>query len=376
MGGCEAGLRKEGIRCMGNTMSLLRWAIAAACMAFCGMQLGCGRIADPSRIKVAKVGDEVITVGDFGTLLRSMGDAERPNIKTKGDLIRAIQSYVDDKVKAKAAADLGAEGKLSVSRKEAEDFVRAQQPQLYETTPEMKAKGLAWEDVPPEQLAQRDQEREYAVEMAQRKLSAERAVVYRAQEGFKNGTLTIGEEEFKSEYELRKDELGVLERIRFSGIQFPVFMPDAETLAGEVRSRVATGENFYAVAAEYKAKNPLHVAEAEIENNPSLAKFGAFWNAVSECQVGDVVGPVYMPAYSRTGRDANGRPMSQEMPEAFLVIKILDHWPERERTLEEAKPLLAQDILILKTMDRLRTEYGAVVYEENIPDPAIFDQTM
>ncbi len=58
------------------------------------------------------------------------------------------------------------------------------------------------------------------------------------------------------------------------------------------------------------------------------------------------------------------------MPAAFLVLEVIAHEPERQKTLEEATNELATAILRHKVMERLRAEHGVQVYPENLPNPA------
>ena len=60
------------------------------------------------------------------------------------------------------------------------------------------------------------------------------------------------------------------------------------------------------------------------------------------------------------------------MPAAYLVLQVLDHRPETQLTLQEAKPQLVTTIAFAKMMDLLREENGVEIYDDKLPDPSMF----
>ena len=81
--------------------------------------------------------------------------------------------------------------------------------------------------------------------------------------------------------------------------------------------------------------------ESEIENNPALEKFKGFWQTASGAEVGEIIGPIYLPQYQRLVPGPDGKAQVQNMPDAFIILKVLEHEPARPLTLEEARPMIA-----------------------------------
>jgi len=351
----------------------MRGAVLGTCVALSAVSVGCGLIADPSRMKIAKIGDRIITRGDFANVLRTMPEDERPLIETKGDFVQAVKAYLDEQVKTELAAVLEGAGKLDVPRKEAEAMLRAARPELFGDAAARISEAVS-EDLGEDMVLAMEAEREALIDLWHLKLLGNRALAQRMRDSVENSRVSISDEEFESEYKLRKYELKVFERIQFMALRFPTFLEDAEARAAEARRRVDENGNFFAVAGAYKEENPQFVIESDFENNPAATKFAGFWQSVSGCEKGDVIGPVFLPASERVA--ASGRGSTESMPAAFLVLKVLEHWPERVRTFEEAKPILATDILVRKVMAQLREEYGVEVYEDNIPDPQFLEQAL
>jgi hypothetical protein len=136
------------------------------------------------------------------------------------------------------------------------------------------------------------------------------------------------------------------------------------------------GESFDSLVEEYAAKGKEdqveYVIQSDIENNPALTRFRGFWSAASGAQTGDVVGPVYLPAYQQVVEMSDGAPRVTDMPEAYLVFKVLEHTPESVLGLEEARPQIVLPLITAKMMHALREEKGVEVYEDKLPDPSHF----
>ena len=200
------------------------------------------------------------------------------------------------------------------------------------------------------------------------------AVAYRATQALKNGTLRLDDADFETEYRLRKNELKRLEWLKFRAFRFDPDTPDAEVEAAKVRKRLDSGEAFDDLIKEYAEKNPnLILEDFEIENNPAFARFRGFWLNASGCEKGDVIGPVFMPQY-QVMVQAKGRTASHLMPAAYLVLQVLEHRPETQLTLNEAKTELVATIAFARMMNILREENGVEIYDDELPDPSMFER--
>ena len=320
----------------------------------------CGRIADKDRIRIAKIQDEYITRGDLREALRRMPNEERPLIQNKGDLLRALRTYLDDEIKAALADELSRDGKITAKREVAEAIVLQQHPEFSYNIQNPEDMGMTEAD-----LEYVKQEREIRIDEMMDKILGDQAVAYRAQEAVKAGLLKIADEEFEREYGFLKDTLVVFEQLEFIGLRFPASVQGAQAAAARVRERLDNGELIDPIAEEVYAQNPNLVMRGVIENNPAVERFRGFWMTASGCKRGDIIGPVFLPP----SQGANEQGQDVVQPAAYLVLQVLSHEPERPKTLDEAKPALVPQILFGKTMAMLREEFGVEVYEDKLPDP-------
>jgi len=99
-----------------------------------------------------------------------------------------------------------------------------------------------------------------------------------------------------------------------------------------------------------------------------IQNFRSLWASISESKPGDVIGPVYIPAYSGVAVDG----VPQTLPPAYMIVKIIDHRPEGTKPLEDAKQELASSILVRKMLAELREEYGVEIYRDKIANPDLF----
>jgi len=362
---------------MVNSLSRLNPIVLMCCLlAMLLVAPGCGFIADKDLIKIAKFKDRYITRGELAKVIRDMPDDERPSIRNKGDLLRVLNDHIDELIRTPLGEEmeqqLEGQGKKLVAREAAmrryfQEHAEDNYAAMY-TAENAEAIGMS-----QVQLDAAKQQIDVAIDRLLDKMRGEAAVALRAVEAVKKGTLTIADEECRQEYSLRKDELKKLEWMRFWAIRFPADMPNSEVEAANVRKRLDAGESFDKLMEEYSAKNPNLVLSSEIENNPGLSKFQQFWLNASGSSKGDIIGPVFLPEYQvMSSPDARGQAAVKDMPAAYLVLQVLDVRPETTLTLEEAKPKLAPFILISKMMSQLRQENGVEIYEDSLPDPAMF----
>ncbi len=350
------------------------------------MILGCGQITDKDRIRIAKIGDHFITRGDLFKLIREMPDTDRPIIRTRSDLLRVLNQHIDSRIKLPLGKKLAAEGKVNVDREfareqffnesgdEAEQLRamwKMEVPQAGVITPMMKLYGLT-----PELLQFNKDNIEESTDRMVEKLQADQAVEYLAAEAVKGGEITLEEAEIKREYEFMKEQLVTFEELQFLGIRFPASDTSALTQAAAVRSRLTAGESFDSLATEFEKRGAAdgwqYVFESGIMNNPALERFRGFWTEASGAVPGDIVGPLYLPAYQQVAQDQTGRTKSVEMPDSYIVFKVLDHKAAGILEYEKAKPLVIRPLLVSKMMHRLREERGVEIYEDKLPDPSQF----
>jgi len=205
-------------------------------------------------------------------------------------------------------------------------------------------------------------------------LRGDAAVAYRATQALKSKTLQLSDADFETEYRLRKDELKRREWLKFRAFRFDPNTPEAEKEAAKVRKRLDSGETFDDLMREYAEANPnLILEDFEIENIPDQARFVGFWVNASGCEKGDIIGPVFMPQFQLTAQ-IKGRATSQIMPAAYLVLEVVDHRPETQLTLDEAKPRLMPTIAFARMTKLLRAQNGVEVYEDKLWDPSMFDR--
>jgi hypothetical protein len=347
----------------------------------------CGAIIDKNRIVIAKLGDESFTRGDLYALLRRMSDTDRPRIRNKGDLMRVLSNHIDDKVRKTLAERVAKkEGvfidiadkiyvPMGVARDQyiatagdeasmAKMILTAPLPNAGEETPMMREFGM--DHV---QWRGRRDYYEIQVENLRDKLQGDIALQYLAELDARDGKLTIDPAALEREYSVRKDSLRTLEQLAFFAIEFPASTPDATERAAKVRARIDAGEAFDTVAAEFQAKDPNSVSNSAIENNPSLEKFRTFWMLASGAEPGAVLGPVFLPSSGRVRVDAQGKPVQYMAPDSYLVLKVLEHQPERTLTLQEAEPQISPGLRYTAKMKLLWQELGMEIYEDKVPDP-------
>lgn len=345
--------------------------------------VGCGQLTDKDRIKIAKIGEKYITRGDLFRIIRDMPDAQRPMIRNRSDLLRVLNQHINSQIKIPLGQQLAKAGKIEVSRAVArETFFQEsgdeaevlrhswnmEVPPPGVVTPLMEVYGLT-----PELLQFNKDSVEEGTDRVLKKLLGERAVQYLAAEVFKEGRITLSPEEIEREYQFMKDQLVRYEEISFIGLKFPSTLTDASAQAALVRERLNAGESFDEMLAEYAEKDKQdqvgYIIQSDIQNNPALDKFRGFWSAASGATEGAIIGPVYLPSYQQIIEDKEGRKRAVNMPDAYLIFRVLEHRPERVLSLEEAQMHVAAPLLKAKMMHLLRDENEVEVYEDQLPEP-------
>ncbi len=340
--------------------SACRWMFPGIAILFVLVAAGCGAIADPQLIKVAKIDGAFITRGDLAQFLRELPNEERPTIATHGDLVRALRMMIDQRIKPSLGITLKSEGKIDVPRELAER-------RFYSLHPEMAVTigNPADFNMTEQQVKEMEAAKEAAIDETYQKMLGDAAIGYLLNEGVKNGTLTANDQELAEIYELRKDELRTREAIVFRALCFPLNLPEARSFAAEVRRRLDAGESLEGVAPDYLARRVAVLREFEMENNPSLTAYAPFWREASGAQPGSLLGPAVIPASRNIAAD---RGASVNMPDLVVAGVVLENRPPRQKTIEEARSELLPDLLLPRVMDQLYAEHGVEFYEDKLPD--------
>lgn len=344
------------------------YLLSAALLATLLSLTDCGRIIDKDLIVVARIGDREITRGELRKVVREMPDNERPNIQSRGDYTNVLEAYVDEEIRNDLAEKLEQEGKLKVPRELAAAQFDAENPDMahldqIEASPALEEQY----NIGKAEIQIMRNEREAGIDRVHRKLKGKAAVILRAQQAVQDKTLEVTPQELQEEYDLRGDEFQKFEQILFTGIIFRGDANQARAEAAQVVQRVQNGEKFEDIQAQYRAQNPeMYLEAAGIENNPALEKYRGFWQQASGAEVGQVIGPIFLPPFDKLN-PTTGR--AESTPGGILVLKVLDHKPEQQKSLEEAATELALPILEAKMMQKLRQEYKAETYPNKLPDP-------
>ena len=345
-----------------KTFRMSRWLWVAVLIG-----AGCGYIADKDRIVIAKVDGEPITRGDLEKALRNMSSEERPIIRTKGDVLRALENYIDRKLKEELAETLRKEGKIHVDRDLARGIARAKHPEQF-----LEMTNPGDYELTQTDLEYMKQEQEYLIDDEVRRLEAEQAVYIRIGEAVEDGTLQPSEEEYQAEYELQKVNLEHHERIAFSGVLVPGSEGSSVGAAKAIRGRLAAGDSADDIARDYRDVNARTIASG-LENDPTNPKYAGFWQQAHGAEPGDILGPIFITGWEAVRQNAQGQTVAEPLPDGLLVCKITDHVPAVPKTLEEAKPDLVRNILYARMMELLRKQHGVEIYENKLPDPSMYE---
>ena len=332
---------------------------------------GCGWLADKERIPVARIGDEVIRREDLTRVLRRMLPEDRPFIRTRSDLLRVLENHIDGEIKQRLLAATQLE--TEVPRELAAAYFDASHPEYRAAMNLEQAQELG---LGQGEIEYYRSEREIRIDRIHEEMRGEAAVRQRIRKETESGELSVTDEEYMREYEYRKDQLRNYETVTFEGLVFPQAAPGAANLAANARNRILSGELVDDIAAEYAAAGTAIPMSSALERNPDprmAPKFASFWQAATGASQGEVVGPVFISGWEIARRGPDGEAQSTVLPDSFLVCLITKAEPETPMTFEEAKRVLEPDILYAKMIRMLREENGVEVYEESLPDPAMYN---
>lgn len=348
---------------------LLRLRIPVFFLACIGIVLGVANVvADKDNIVVATLNGEDITRGKLTKVLRDMPDVDRPLIQNKGDLIRALNAYLDGEVKRTYAEELEAEGTIKRQRQAATAQYFRKYPDKLSVAEVAKNFSTAEQNALLADI-------EYGIDAEEELILREQALVYMIQEAVREGTLTISEEEFRQEYErettLNPSAFQHFEYVIFDAVRFDLDSKSLEKAAEMTRRVVDSGEPFDTIIDAMEQANPKQVMRsAELRNDPASTRFAAFWGEVTETKDGAVHGPVVLPSYKTIRQSQTGESVEETVPDSYLVLKVLTHVAPRVKTWEEARVDLSGSIYVRKMMDRLRTTHGVEIFPDDLPNPA------
>jgi hypothetical protein len=157
-----------------------------------------------------------------------MDDRERPKIASRGDFLRVLNQYIDQRIKIPLGKKLFEEGKIKLDREVArEQFFRSAGDEQEELraiwnmpipegdaiTPLMEVYNLT-----PSSLRTMKEYIEQETDKIYEQLLGEQAIAYLVSEDIKAGKLNITNEELEREYNLKKDSYHIYESIKFRGI--------------------------------------------------------------------------------------------------------------------------------------------------------------
>lgn len=338
----------------------------AALVCFVAATLGaCGIITDKDRIRVARWNNQYFTRGDLQEAIRDMPNEERPQIRTKGDLRAVLSDIIDERLKQAQAEALKNEGKINVSRDEAEARYALRNPEKY-----MEYLQLS-QVLPEEDLAMYEEDRQLGIDREQERLYGQRALAYLINDAVQNGTLVVSEEQYEKQYNLRKDQLLTAEQVAIEGVYLPIDAhEDAAAEASNVLEELEQGGDPKAIAERYGPEKAGYL-EVGLTNDTPHIKFGSFWQQASQSEEGDVIS-CYISEWNRNVKVA-GETKTEPIPDSLLVCRITRYVPQRQKTLEEAKPDLSASILYSEMMERLRDAAGVEIYDDKLPDPGMYD---
>lgn len=327
---------------------------------------GCGFIADKDRIVVATLDGEPIRRGDLATVIREMPDEVRPLIQTKGDLLRTLNKYIDDQIKAALVKELRGGGKIQADREVARRAYFEKHPEYRSVYQIVEPSAL---QMTTGDMAAIKAEIEFGIDDEEVLLLREEALLYKAREAFDSGAVSLSDQEISSGYQGLKDLLNRPEYVEFDAIQFPTLAPGAVEAATDVRRRLDRGESFEDMSAEFNKLHPGMVIQSAMENNPVSEKYRDFWDTITGCEVGQHFGPLYMPEREQLVPMENGQQGVQKIPAMYLVLKIVGHSDARPMTLSEAQSIIATSLLKAKVMRMLRDQHGVEIFADKLPRP-------
>ncbi|MFO7973098.1 MAG: peptidyl-prolyl cis-trans isomerase [Candidatus Hydrogenedentota bacterium] len=326
----------------------------------------CGNIVDKDRIRVAKIGDNYVTRGDLYRHLRLMSPEERPHINNRGDLLRVLENYIDEKLQKRVVDELLTEGELEAPPKEQiAKLYDAQHPEMKINPENPEQFGMTEADVEAIQ-----QKRQKGIEELRQQLLKQEAIVQAVQKAVEAEKIAISEKEYREEYEMRKNELFKPEKVTFRALIFPAQTSDAGPNSAEARKRLVKEEPWEKVAQSFTKERKAIPLQTTFTNT-GRPKFQSFWEQASGTQKGRILGPLIIEDWEMVTQAAGNQPQRTALT-GYLVAEVLESTPPAQKNIEEAKPDLAPAIYYVKFMKALREKHDVQIYEDRLPEPSLF----
>ncbi len=268
---------------------------------------GCGIVGDKDRIPMARMGENVITRGDFSMALRKLPPEQKPIIRTKGDVRSALNDYIDDQIKALEAERLEAAGEVDVDPRIAEQRFFAEHPDIMDVRGVTDVNTLPVA-ITPVELENLKQSIEEGIARTRRELLRENAMRHLVIQAFQTNRFEISEAEWEREYKIQKSGLFHPPRATVKALAIAAVNDEAAAIAAEFRQRVDRGEAFNDVFDEYVADAKGTALETEMVYDPAAPHLRSFWESVNGIAPGSLFGPVTIASQVITVEDALGNP--------------------------------------------------------------------
>ncbi len=331
--------------------------------------IGCGMLTDKDRKVIAEVDGEPIRRSDLRKHLRDMSDEERPFIQSQNDLLRVLNTFINTQLKSELATELKEAGTIEIERDLGRDTFMEKNPEFKNMENLQNTEELGFTQG---QIASMKAQIEYGIDDEMDILYQEAAIQFKVNELIQSGNAKVSDEEFEAEYEIKKNSFKSLEFIDFLAIKFPFNgnqSAAAKQEAAKAYQRILDGENFEDVLTFYMQRNKQLGMRSAMENNPDKPLFSQFWHNVTGCKQGDIIGPLLLPPHDQMRPGPNGQAQSFKAPAAYIVLRVEEHRPPSQKTIDQAKPEMVNDLLAQQVINNLRDAHNVVVYKEELWRP-------
>lgn len=361
-------------------MRSIAWARRALGFAVVFATAGCGYVADKDRIEIARYKDLSFTRGDFKMAVMRMPAEDKPDLRTRGDVRVAVQAYIDGILQDELAERLAAEGKIAVADQLAQQryFERTAEFQYDRIMAATSGAEVGLSEI--DFVAMKAQIAE-GIEGEKQALLREAAIAHQVQEALTANRYEVSDTEWRREYEIHKTKLIEPATASIKGVLIRADRDEAFTIASDVRKRLDAGETVDAVMDDMAARRqgaPLRTTLRYNPADPAMAPFSEIWGELENATPGQIVGPAPVMPVERFDPATQ---TVQQTPPALLVCVVEAYSPDRPLTLDEAlenenaRAFLARNILTMKVEKELRETAGVEIYDDALPDPAVYDTT-
>jgi len=308
--------------------------ICPAVVLLVGAVSACGLITDESRIKVARIGDEVITRGDLDNYIQQLPIEERYRTKSKQAKLEKLQQMVARNILLKEVDKRG----IQVTDEEVDR--------------EMQRRGI--QDISPEALGDygpvqgAGHDHGHAMPNQRESIAIEIRLAKLQQQAIPPG-LTVSDEEIEKAYEANKANFVEPESV------FMRFVTCASVEeAQKILERTRAGEEF----AEIVRKTAAETQRKAGEGSMPLADVGPqeLNDAIRAAEPGDIVGPIMRGA-------------------EFDVVQLVERRAPRQVPLDEVRNRIGQRLAFdkaqqaqVKFFTDLKEAYQVEIFPDNLPE--------